>query len=445
MATLYCGPSNTGNGSGSNFSNLLALPNTTGFTRGNTYVIVDGPYSSRTLSTPASGSNLITIRKAGPEDSGVTGYSTALHDGQATIPGTLTISSNYWLLDGNNPLGRLTPWVPIRDTNAYGIKVTMNATDGRNIDYHPYTNITLKNIHSYNAQQGGPSYNGSHRNTYGLDSSYTKYQDCWIQNSFQDGMVLQNTDYLLIERCVLEGLGLLQSGPPDNHGQALQMSGVSNVVIRWNLIVDNEGQGILAFSDGCSTIRVYGNVIWNEHTSGGYYTGANQAVWDHYTSTIANTYNYNNTFVNWGGSYPGLASPNGIFATHSGGSLSGTNVIYNTLFYGVQYQSSAGGIPEGYYAYGSSTTPGGSNNQSGLTSAIFQNYAGSDFRLTGHTTPGLNMSAQGWWNAGAHAFFGQLDYNTDMYGTARSTWDRGAFEFAAGGTPPTGTITLSVR
>ena len=66
--THYCSPS--GGGSGADFDNLMTLPDTTGFTRGDTYVLVDGSYGAKTLSKGDSGTTLITIRKASTDDSG---------------------------------------------------------------------------------------------------------------------------------------------------------------------------------------------------------------------------------------------------------------------------------------------------------------------------------------------------------------------------------------
>lgn len=96
-ATLYCSPS--GGGSGADFNNLATMPTTTGFTRGNTYVLVEGAYGAKTFSTATSGSSLITIRKANAADSAVAGYASSLHDGQATF-GALQFNTSYWLFDG---------------------------------------------------------------------------------------------------------------------------------------------------------------------------------------------------------------------------------------------------------------------------------------------------------------------------------------------------------
>src|SRR5687767_14301870 len=99
-ATKYCGPSAAGNGSGSDFSNLAALPNNADFDRANTtLVITEGSYGSLNLSEPTSGGAVITIRLASAADSAVTGYATTLYDSAATFTGII-LATGDWIVDG---------------------------------------------------------------------------------------------------------------------------------------------------------------------------------------------------------------------------------------------------------------------------------------------------------------------------------------------------------
>ena len=141
-ATLYCGPSSTGAGTGSNFSNLLQLPNATGFTRGNTYIIIEGSYGSRTLSSATSGSTTITIRKASAADSAVTGYASSLHDAAATFA-DLYVKTGYWIVDGVTR----TATTRLEAPAGYGIRVTgtiyVNSLNGDDADFSQFSYLDV--------------------------------------------------------------------------------------------------------------------------------------------------------------------------------------------------------------------------------------------------------------------------------------------------------------
>jgi hypothetical protein len=104
----------------------------------------------------------------------------------------------------------------------------------------------------------------------------------------------------------------------------------------------------------------------------------------------------------------------------------------------------AGDFIHGYSAYGnSSSTPGGTNVQSGITSSYFAAYnegnSNFDFRLTQSTNAGLDLTSQSWWSTASDSFFGTLDSAVDMYGNTRGTdgvWDRGAYEHYSSGKIP---------
>lgn len=450
-ANHYVIQSGTGSKNGSDWNNAFAsLP--ANLARGDTYYLADGNYASYTFDDANSGTSVITVKKATIADHGTnTGWSDDYGNGQA-IFGDLTFSTSYWTLDGNG-----THTIPSRNTNDYGIKVSVDTNTGHIVHVASgQSNITLRYVHSYNAQQGGDcSHNGDNRNLYFAGVNYVKVQNCFIDGSFQDGIVTVGTDHLLIERSYLQRLGMLEACPGnDSHGQAIAVWSGTNQVYRWNIFNDNDGQGVIGLSEDMANVRTYGNVFFNEHLAGPLYQGINGGYWDYYDNsqddTFTNNYIYNNSFVNVGNPYP--ANRSAIIYAHGGATMLGNSPVHNNLFYAIN----GGGLLSGnfstnsYSAYGNCTdTPGGTNVQSGLTAANFQNYSGFDFRLSGHTAPGLDVSSQPWWNSGADAFFGQLDYNTDMYGTVRNTWDRGAFEYASGSggdtTPPAAPSGLSVN
>lgn len=448
-ANYTVSPSGSGSADGSDWDNCLPWSFTPSRgSSGNTYYLMEGSYSSKSLSTAADGSKIITIKKCGSGDGtceNITGYTSTEHDGQAVIAATLDIDTNYWTIDGN---GSFT--TPSRTSSDYGIKVAIDSTTGRNIDSSGTSYITVKYVHSYNAQQGGTcSYNGDHRNYYHLSGSYLKLQNNWFQNSFQDGVLVQGVDYVLVERNVFEGLGMLDPCTPDLHGQATRPWYPDSHVWRYNWFVDNDGQGIIGAARSGSNFRVYGNVLWMEtlvSDNDPLVQGQNGGVWDYYDGTLTNIYIYNNTWVNFCDEYPAARSTRPVIWVNqgAGGYLSGDSVVHNNLYYNIGTSATlvdSDFASHSHDAYGNcDSAAGGTNVQSGLASTIFQDYSNHDFRLASATDDGLDLTGESWWNDSSNSFFGQLDYNEDMYGNtfgSDGNWDRGAYEYDEGGSGST--------
>ena len=250
----------------------------------------------------------------------------------------------------------------------------------------------------------------------------------------------------------MKRLGKLYAETPDWHGQTVQIFyGGSDIIFRWNVWEANEGQGLVQIAarlDGTgpsNNIRFYGNVVYvdyykNPSTPGFNSTGGifgNAWVYNY----VNNIFLYNNTFVNIGGDYGGVANFPNI------GPYTNWN-SYNNLFYNCHSTSYSGWTVYGYHASGGGDTAGGTNEQTGLLSSIFRNYTNNDFILLQHTNPGLNLTSQSWWNATPDNFFSQLDYDMDMYGNTRGTdgtWDRGAYEYISGECPtPIVSFTMNI-
>jgi hypothetical protein len=87
-------------GTGVDWNNALgALPAT--FTRGYTYYVADGSYGSKNFNTAASGTTLISIKKATVKSHGTeVGWNSTYGDGQAIFASPLQFTSSYWLFDG---------------------------------------------------------------------------------------------------------------------------------------------------------------------------------------------------------------------------------------------------------------------------------------------------------------------------------------------------------
>jgi hypothetical protein len=108
-ANHYVRAGASGNGNGSDWTN--ACPEFTGWcavsslVRGDTYYVADGNYASGSFNTPASGTSIITIKKATSSDHGTdSGWSSTYGDGPATFS-SVSFSSSYWDAAGLTVVG----------------------------------------------------------------------------------------------------------------------------------------------------------------------------------------------------------------------------------------------------------------------------------------------------------------------------------------------------
>ena len=115
-ATNYaCGPSATGSGTGADYDNLLDIDTAAASSsyRGHTLYLVDGAYSSLSVTAATSGTDYITIKKAIASDyGGLANWVSTYGDGQAVFTSQITISTDYVVIDGNG-----THTVPSNDTD----------------------------------------------------------------------------------------------------------------------------------------------------------------------------------------------------------------------------------------------------------------------------------------------------------------------------------------
>lgn len=402
-ATLYCSPA--GGGSGADFNNLATLPNTTGFTRGNIYIIVDGSYGSKTLSTVASGTSTITIKKASAADSGVAGYATTLHDGVATF-GTITVATQYWIVDGMTRTESFTWTAP----TGYGFSASsIFASSG---DSHDADNSQFRYIDIGSAYDENPSaavitnYSECIYLVYNqTDITFTR---CAIHNYKGTGLQGAGSDNLTFEYCDI-GPGWGKEALRGGNGSIS-----SGWIIRYNRFYQSSQTdpndptsgitaeiGIWSWTGTATGHAIYGNVFYNNKTGGRnavIAVGGDNSGWpgDGADGTVC----YNNTFAGMpeDGAF-GMIDLNGA-----------STIVRNTLF----WDTLGVGI-------GATTT---SDNDDAVSDP-FVSYSTKDFRLSGPTGPGFTLSTP---------------YNTDPSGNTRGTdgtWDVGAYEFVDGtGNPP---------
>lgn len=394
-ATVYCSPS--GGGSGADFNNLATLPNTTGFTRGDTYVIVDGAYAGKTLSEPVSGSALVTIRKASAADSAVAGYASTLHDGEATFSGTISFTTSFWVFNGVSGGG------PSSWTSGHGFAINHTGSAGEGVNFAAssivvaHTKLTGNNgSHDVNADSF--SWGGTGNNITVSNCYTTQAGRCVI-------FCNQTATNVLFER---NYFGSIQ-GFGDVHGETGSIWGDPvNWTLRYNLITDVDSTGGFMW-DNVSTptgsFWIYGNIFydigqaWGFHGNGviGGWTGGNN-------EECHNVKVYNNTFVTVDSEIACLGSNPNI--------RSGLEAK-NNLFYSCANVDAA--IWTATHNHFISSESVGTSTSTD-TGDPFTNLAGLDFSLTEDTTAGDSISSA---------------YRTDMFGNTGTT--RGAIQFVAQG------------
>jgi hypothetical protein len=400
-ANICVGPTATGNGNGSDWANQAAWSSVS-FVRGNTYYLADGNYSSKTLSTAASGSTLITIKKAIESDHGPTGgWNSAYGDGQAVIANSLSISTSNWLIDGQ-----------VRDEadwwneSAYGIAV-IRTTDGSAVtiaNFNPaaVNNVTLRCVYillPYGAGQryaiSTENYGGSSPN--GTGHVFTRM----LCRGGNQHWFVRNSHAPIIEYSASEKTG----GNATWHGENINLYyNPHNTIIRFNKFRDsfttygNGGTAIIAIqhTDGH---EIYGNTFYKCYASDGTlgFIGNNGR----------NIKVYNNTFA-------GGTGNNNITLNTS--ALNG-NIAQNNLWVACSSSQAQAGTAD--------------NNTSTSDTGIFVNYSAGDLRLAVPTAAGAALNSP---------------YNLDMLGKTRGadgTFDRGAYEFGALSVTPLNAVSPS--
>jgi len=445
--TVYCVRAGaTGTNNGSDWNNAFTtLPAT--LVRGATYYIADGKYAAYKFDDPVSGTSVITIKKATASDHGTnTGWRSTYGDGQAVFANYIQFETDWYVFDGNG-----THTIPSSNTDDYGFKIYATSVQpgvirfGRQEVGHPgCDHITVRYTHVYNEEcackDGG---NGGARSLYFYTANYIKMQYCFLERSQQDGIVITSSTNLLFENCYMYQLGQLNAYTGTNyHGQTVMIfyGPSSDIIFRNNIWRACQGQALIQCnisSANKSNIRFYGNVVFNHYNtveSPGFYSGGIISCF-YGTYAMNGYYVYNNTFVNIGGdnnsSGSACASNRIPYPAKVTASYFHNNLFYNchTILGSKEWDSYS------YQASGGGDTAGGTNEQTGLGSSIFQSYTGNDFRLTGPTSPAKTLPSEKWWSGGVDSFFGTIDSAVDMYGNTRGadgTWDRGAFEYGKG-------------
>lgn len=377
-ATLTVSVSGSGLADGSDWNNTLAE----GFApaRGNTYYYADGSYASKTFSTVASGTTLISIKKATSSDHVTeTGWVSTMGDGQAQFV-SFDVQTDYWTIDGN-------------DTSGYGFFITGYSVQGIRVRGD---NIAISSVEVFpgaaaNALRGFLM--AAADNVMGLTITHAL-----IRGVGSDGLSMQS-----VTNCVFDDIHIRDRNTSDGtHADAYEIFPPNdNCTIRYGRI-DWEGQQIFfgAATGDHGAWAIHGNRGYGGATSGkGIHVQSGDPV-------VNDVLIYGNSFYNLNTSLTLGASTfgdvrNNIFISTSAPSFGACAHNYN------------------YFETGLGVS-GESNGQEG--SDPFTDAASDVFTLSFATTAGDSTIG--------------ATYNTDPLGTTRGsdgTWDRGAYEFS--GTP----------
>lgn len=394
-ATNFCAPSATGNSSGDDFNNLAAF--TGGGVRDEIYRLIDGSYGNITLGTAASGTTRIVVEKVTAADSGVAGYSSALHDGQAVF-GSITFNDPYYTVDGKTR----TETNNFAEPAGYGFRATsLNADSGNgdNADELIVRYVQVGGAWSTNPSDGTiETY--SHCVRFVYDQVNVTFTRCYFHNGINLAMI-HGSDGFIFEYCTFAyGWG--------KEAITAMNAGADNLVTRYCGFFNSTRKNahdpssgltaeIGAFGPGLTQTgwEIYGNWFSSTVTD----SARNQVIivggYD-VTDTAVNCKVYNNTFAN----ILDAGSGSAIILYSGSGNEARNNYFYNSAITGVTANATSHNITN--------------------ASDLFVNYANLDLRLDAATTAGTTLTG---------------DYASDPNGLTRGadgTFDVGAFEFNSG-------------
>lgn len=374
-ASLCVGPSATGSGNGSNWTNLLAWSATP--TRGDTWYLVDGSYTGKSFSTATSGTITNFIKKATVADHGgiTDGWDDTMGDGQAVFEGTINWNSSYWSFDGQTG-GGPTNWMV-----GFGFAINHTGTRGAGLRFSA-NNITAKHV-KLTGNAGTSDSNSDHFSWDVNDGNniHVSYVD--TTNSGRCIVFCNQTATNVLFEYFRFGNIV---GFEDKHGETASIWGdPKDWTFRWGLVTDIDSTGGFMWDNHVSptgSLWIYGVVFYDE---GSLWAGHGNGVLGGWTGSggedCHNFKAWHNTFitvngVNTGGNTTQCLGSNPV-------RNSGMSAL-NNLFY-ICTNNVDGGIWNPAYNHFINSEQVGSN-QSTSTGDPFVNLTANDFRLTNSIT-----------------------------------------------------------
>jgi len=417
-ANHYVRQGATGNASGSDWTNAYtSLPST--LVRGDTYYIADGTYGSYTFDDPLSGSSFIYIKKATSSSHGTdTGWNSTYGDGEALFSSSgilWNVKTGYLDIDGQKGTGK--------SPGTYGFRLYSTAnrcTGGGHVLYTgSISNLAIRHVDfDWNNGTSACDTATTASISTGINTSdYVTIENNYFHHSSgfaiylgnYTGHPVQNHYSIKDNYFYFNGGG----GGPTSHWELMWLTDLQNSDIANNIFEDTYGAngqtGWLMFGRA-DKVNIYGNLFFCSTNCA---VGGNGviAAWsaDMYQNNAVHI--YNNTFANLSGGYGPQINFTHITVADTDIQVK-NNVYYNKSFKwtGVNAQSNE--------ACGGGQGCAGTNQQTGLTTTSFTNYAGNKFSLASATSGGDQTIGSKF----------SIDMNNLTRG-ADGVWDRGAFEF----------------
>ena len=411
-----------GSGDGTSWSSPLdTLPET--LTRGDTYYIGEGAYGSYTFDD--AGTTTIYIKKATATDHGVgADWSDSMGDSAATWT-KWTFETTDYELDG-----QVGQWASdMSDYVAYGFKVfSQNTGDNQEIieSVSGSDDIVIRHVEAYysTTPRSGTWYKtGMILAKYGGD--FELYYS-WLHDG-SNGIYNGYFTSVLFDHCVLErnGQGQVAMGwDPSEHSEIIGHKATSACTVRYSHIRDwRSTGGLIAMDVNSPSLILYGNVFtetdyWSLPSETNDSNGVINGLGESSGITILA---YNNTFVDI--SYGASIATEGSYASR----IVTNNIFHNCerYNYGTPSTLSIGGTHTYNRFYDVIGDFSGETGYEAGNVDEFVNKTNDDFHLSEATGEGdVTIGAT---------------YNTDMDGVTRGAdgvWDRGAYEYDAGGGEP---------
>lgn len=445
---FYINAGATGARNGSDWNNAYtSFPIT--YQRGATYYVGTGNYGLVVFGNVDTSTNLVTVKKATLADHGTnTGWQTSFAN-QAVLS-SLGTASGYFVFDGqtgggpgawtNNfgfkiqePTANIGPAIHTWGDDGWLVGTGPSGTIGNGSSYYcPY--VTIRHVEVQGAGQNTDNGVGFGV-VLGNDNDHNTLSYAWVHDTEVNPLVPQGNNDLIEftytgqfwpQPWVVQGIEHAETMWARTYASVDGY--IQNLTVRNNVFTHVSSTGGLILT--AIGVNIYGNVFvylpgdptWSFAGNGvigtqnpGYYT--------------ENVNIFNNTFINCQDTSfngPILAfvqtyfNPDNVFVTN--------NLFYGSMITDIGYEGVTGQDYDYYVSLGVQATsrplpsePHGATNNT--ISNPFKNYPGLDFTLTSNTPPGVNLGAP---------------YNIDPNGNVRTTWTRGAYEFA--GSPSTNPV-----
>jgi hypothetical protein len=375
--------------------------------RGDTYYVAAGTYAARTWNTPASGTLVITIKKAIVADHGTsTGWSDA-YAAQATFTQRNDIETGYWTFDGQ--VGDYTTAglasYGFKDQYSVGNSANCGGSNGgvtgagflvcgssvtiRYFDCSGYTGTgdydypnQAKCIEAY----GGNNWTISHVAMHGCESC------------LQGGGIGWTVEYSYIYNS--RAIGFF-------HNNVFYCSATNGGTFRYNKVWDYNAEGffITGYDGPDSNIAVYGNTFASDGTQSNYPRGVELRA----NYSYSNIQIYNNTFYN----------------LNDGAIVDSTQLTGNTCT-SCQAKDNLAVLTGSNLGPEFTSSDNTEDSNTGRFVSVASLYT-ADFHLKS-ALAGVSLAPP---------------YNMDMDGNTRGTggsWDRGAYQYVVSNlpSPPTG-------